>query len=201
MVRARLRIIIPLLQVLIFILAFSLDAHLSARYLGRSYYLRAISVTTLSHLVLKLNFPLLVLWLPIAYPMSAVSYHSPHASSPTGVILTLWNLTILTSLAAFWYLVVVEVEMRKRKASCLRFSGRLMERLKATVMILIGVGAAVYALWDGYRQLVVLDQINRLHLWRSFVVDTLTGGLLLIGWAAVLITIGVQDWVRVSGSR
>ena len=68
MVRARLRIIIPLLQVLIFILAFSLDAHLSARYLGRSYYLRAISVTTLSHLVLKLNFPLLVLWLPIAYP-------------------------------------------------------------------------------------------------------------------------------------
>ncbi len=202
MARTKLRIIIPLLQVLIFILAFSLEARLSARYLGRSYYLRAICVTTLFDLVLKLNFPLVVLWLPIAYPMSAVSYHSPHASSPTGVILGVWDLAILTSIAAFWYLVVVEVEMRKRKTSCLRFSGRLMERVKATVMILIGVGAAVYALWDGYRQLVVLDQINRMHLfWSSFVVDTLIGGLLLIGWAAALITIGVQDMVRVSGSR
>jgi len=203
MARTKLRIIIPLLQVLIFVLAFSLVARLSARYLGRSYYLSAICVTTLFHLVLKLNFPLVILGLPIIYLTSlALSYVSPPTGALRAVISGACVLAILTSIAAFWYFVVVEVEMRKRKTSCLRFSGQFMERLKATVMILIGVGAAVYALWDGYRQLVVLDQINRMHLfWSSFVVDTLIGGLLLIGWAAALITIGVQDMVRVSGSR
>lgn len=33
-----------------------------------------------------------------------------------------------------------------------------MERLKATVMIMVGVGAAADALWDGH-ELVVLDQV------------------------------------------
>lgn len=66
-------------------------------------------------------------------------------------------------------------------------------------MILIGVGAAVYALWDG-RRLVALDQVNRHHLfWSGVVADALIGGLFLVGWAAALITIGVQDIMRTAG--
>src|ERR1700730_18678694 len=88
--------------------------------------------------------------------------------------------------------------MGKRRARCLRFSGRPIERLKATVMILVGVGAAVFAVWDGHR-LVVLDQINRHHLfWSSVFADALIGGVFLVGWAAALITIGVPDIVRAS---
>lgn len=116
----RLRVIIPSLQVLVLILAFAAGPIMGKRYAERPDSGRAYTVTSL-RLVLKLNFPLVVLWLPIAYPMSAPSYPSSHASSPTGVILAVWDLAILTSTAAFWYLVVVEVEMRKRKASCLRF--------------------------------------------------------------------------------
>jgi hypothetical protein len=199
MPRTRLRIIIPLLQVLLIILAFAADDLIGK--LGWSLPgLRYACAVTLPTLVLKLNFPLVVLWLPIAYPMSVISYRSSGASSPTGVMLVVSDLAILTSAAAFWYFVVVEVEMRRRKASCLRFSGRFMERTKATVMILVGIGAAVYALWDGHR-LVVLDQMNRHHLfWSGVVADALIGGIFLVGWAAALITIGVQDVVRGSES-
>lgn len=200
MARTRLRIIIPLLQVVALVLAFSLDPLLGRRFTGRSDLVIAYIITP-EHLVLKLNFPLAILGLPIIY-LTAGAF--PNTGSPTGALNALifgaYVLAIVTSTAAFWYLVVVEVEMRKRKASCLRFSGRYMERLKATVLILIGVAAAVYALWDGH-QLVVLDQVNRHGLfWSVVVADALIGGLFLFGWAAALIAMGVQDIVRVSAT-
>jgi uncharacterized membrane protein YesL len=159
-------------------------------------------VVTPEHLVLKLNFPLAVVGLPLLY-LTAGAF--PNTGSSTrmlnAVISGAFVLATLTSTAAFWYLVVVEVEMRRRKSSYLRFSGRYLERLKAVVLILIGVGAAVYALWDGHR-LVVFAQINRHHFfWSSVVADALIGGLFLFGWAAALITMGVQDIMRVSDSR
>ena len=199
--RTRLRIVIPLLQVLLLILAFAADGMIGKLGWNNRPGLRYACAVTLPALVLKLNFPLMVLWLPIAYPMGVISYRSSDASSHTGTILVVSDLAILTSTAAFWYFVVGEVEMRKRKASCLRFSGRFMERIKATIMILVGVGAAVYALWDGHR-LVVLDQINRHHLfWSSVVADAVIGGVFLVGWAAALITIGVQDIVKAPEAR
>jgi hypothetical protein len=149
-----------------------------------------------------MNFPLSIVWLPVVY-LTSLAF--PNGSSPKGALGAMisggYILAILTSTAAFWYFVVVEVEMRRRNASYLRFSGRLLERLKATAMILVGVGAAVFALWDG-RRLVVLDQVNRHHLFRSSVLaDALIGGLFLVGWAAALIAIGVQDIVRAFGVR
>lgn len=202
MTGTKLRIIVPLLQVLILVLVFPLDPLLSKRYVTRSD-LEVAYVITPEHLLLKLNFPLVVLGLPVIYltrlPFSQAS--SP-AGAPGAVIFGVYVLAIVASTAAFWYLVVVEVEMRKRRSSCLRFSGGLMERLKATAMILIGVGAAISVLWDGYRQFVVLDQLIRNHdFWSVFVVDTLIGGLFVIAWAAALITIGLQDITRVLGPR
>jgi hypothetical protein len=197
MARTRLRIIIPLLQVLILILAFSLDPLLSKHYVTRSD-LEVAYVATPEHLALKLNFPLAVLELPVIYASLAFSSGGPSTGTLGEVLFGIYFFVIVMSTAAFWYLVVREAEMRMRKASCLRFSGRLAERLKATVMILMGVGAAVFALWDGHG-LIVRSRINSLH-WSSLA-DALIGGLFLFAWAATLITIGVQDIVRVSGSR
>lgn len=197
MARTRLRIIIPLIQVLIFVLVFSLDPLLSKRYVTRSD-LEIAYVVTPEHLVLKLNFPLAILGLPIIYASLAFSSGGSSTGALGPVLFGIYALVIVTSTAAFWYLVVVEAEMRKRKASCLRFSGRHLERLKGTIMILMGVGAAVYALWDGHR-LVVLDQVNRHGLfWSAVVADALIGGIFLVGWAAALIKIGVQDIARTS---
>lgn len=198
MARTRLRFVIPLLQVLFVILAFSLDPLLSRHFVMRSDLEIAYVVTPL-HLVLKMNFPLAIVGLPAIYLTGLVF---PGARPPTEavgtVIFGIYALAILASTAAFWYFVVVEVEMRKHGASCLRFSGRHLEKLKAVVLILIGIGAAIFALWDG-RRLVVLDQVNRHHLfWSSVVADALIGGLFLFGWAAALITIGAQDIVRAS---
>lgn len=74
-----------------------------------------------------------------------------------------------------------------------------METLKATVVILIGAGE-VYALGDDY-ELLYLEQANRHGLFWSVVVrDCLIGDPILTGWAGALITIGIQDIVRVSNS-
>ena len=141
---------------LVLILVFAAAPFTGKRFWNRPD-LRYAYVFTPLRLVLKLNFPLVVLLLTVAYPIGVAT------SDTSGVVLRavtsgVYDLAILTSTAAFWYFVV-EVEMGKRRARCLRFSGRPIERLKATVMILVGVGAAVFAVWDGHR-LVVLDRIN-----------------------------------------
>lgn len=59
-IRAKLRVIVPVLQLIIIILAFSLDPLLSERYVTRSD-LRVAYIVTPEHLVLKLNFPLTTL--------------------------------------------------------------------------------------------------------------------------------------------
>ena len=200
MTRTRLRIIIPVLQVLILIFVFSLDSLLGKHFVGRSD-LDIAYVKTPEHLVLKLNFPLAILELPVIYASLAFSSGGPSTGALGAVLFGIYVLIIVASTAAFWYVVVVEVEMRKHKSSCLRFSGQHFEKLKSIVLILVGVGAAVFALWDGH-QLVVLDRVNdHYFFWSSVVVDALIGGLFLFGWAGALITIGVQDIVRVSGPK
>ena len=200
MARTKARIVIPLLQALILIFVFSLDPLISKHYVTRSD-LEVAYVTTPEHLVLKLNFPLAIVELPAIYASLAFSSRRPSTGALGALLFGAYALAIAASAAAFWYLVVVEVETRKRKSSCIRFSERHLEKLKAVVLILIGVGAAVYALWDGHR-LVVFDQINRHYFfWSAVVADALIGGLFLFSWAAALITIGVQDIVRVSDSR
>jgi len=195
MSRTRLRIIVPLLQVLVLILAFSLDPLLSKRYVTRSD-LEVAYIVTPERLALKLNFPLAILGLPVIYASLAFSSGGPSTGVLGTVLFGIYVLVIVTSAAAFWYLVVVEVEMRKRKASCLRFLGRrYLEKLKAVVLILIGVSAAVFALWDGHG-LIVRSRINSLY-WSSLA-DALIGGFFLLGWAAALVTMGVQDIGRAS---
>ena len=180
----KLRAIIPLIQVLVLILAVAADS-LSAR----QPELRYPYATTLFRVVtLKLNFPLAGVWLAMFYPFSFVQ--------PSSFTQILSPALVLTSTAAFWYFVVVEVERRKRGSSCLRFSSRSIETVKATVLILLGIGAAVYAFWDGNR-LVKFDLANRhYYFWAVTVADALVGGLLLLGWAMAFIAIGVQDIVK-----
>ena len=98
----------------------------------------------------------------------------------------------------FWYLVVVEAEMRKSKSSRLRFSKRHLENLKAIGLILIGVGTVAYALWDGHG-LLVRSRIDSLY-WSSLA-DAFIGGVFLLGWAAALITMGVQDIAIASDTK
>lgn len=192
--RTKLRIVIPLLQVLLLIATFSLDPLLSKRYVTQSN-LEVAYVTTPEHLVLKLNFPLAIIELPLIYASLALSPGRTSPGALGAVLFGAYVLVIGTSTAAFWYLVMVEVEMRKRKSSRLRFSGRHLEKLKAVVLILIGVGAAAFALWDGH-DLIVRSRIHSLY-WSSLV-DALIGGLFLALWAAALVTMGAQDILRVS---
>src|ERR1700685_3934571 len=114
MARTRLRIIIPLLQVVILILAFSLDPLLSKRFVTRSD-LEIAYVVTPEHLALKLNFPLAVLGLPVLYASSGFLPRSSPTSALGAVIFGVFFLVVVTSTAAFWYFVVLEVEKRKRK--------------------------------------------------------------------------------------
>jgi hypothetical protein len=197
--KTKLRIIIPLLQVIILLLVCSLEPLLGGHYVGRSDLWIAY-IKTPEHLLLKLNFPLAVVGLPLLYLAAVAFQNVPPTGALNLVIFGAFALVILASTAAFWYLVVVEVEMRKRNSSCLRFSGRYLEKLKAIVLILIGIGAAICAVWDGHR-LLVFAQIHVHNFFWSAVTDALIGGLFLFAWAAALIAMGVQDLARVLPSK
>ena len=103
----------------------------------------------------------------------------------------LFDLAIVSSVALFWYFVVIEAQMRSHGSSLIRSSKRILEVLKAGVLVAAGVGAVAYACWDGHR-LLVLGQDNR-SLYGSSMADVIIGEPLLVIWAIILIKISVQD--------
>ncbi len=199
----QMKFIVPTLQVLLLISAGLWQRILENRYAEHPETIVGYILTP-KNVLLKANFPLAVLWFPIfrALEWASSSSNPSLARGAAGVTaLVVLDTAVFSSMALFWYFVVVEIEMRKRKASHIRFAGQHMERLKATVMMLFGLGAAVFAFHDGHR-LVVLDQLN-LHrfFWSSVVADAFIGGLFLVAWGAAFIAMGVHDMVRVSGLK
>lgn len=199
----RLKFIVPTLQVLLLISASLWQRILENRYAEHPEAIVGYILTP-KNILLKANFPLAVLWFPMfrALEWALSSSNQSLARGAAGVTtLAVLDVAVFSTIALFWYFVVVEIELRKRKASHIRFSGQRLEKLKATVMMLVGLGVAVFAFWDGHR-LVVLDQLN-LHrfFWSSVVADALIGGLFLVAWGAAFIAMGVQDIVRVSGLK
>jgi hypothetical protein len=107
-------------------------------------------------------------------------------------IAVVFDLAVLTSIAFFWYFVVVEIEKRNHGSSLIRFSSQPLEIVKAVVLIAAGIGAVVLACWDA-RRLLLLGQLYGRMLYWSDMINAIVGGLFLLAWAAVLITISVKD--------
>jgi len=140
---------------------------------------------------MKLNWPLVVAWSPVVYLMERLSSNqnpSLTAIQIAGAIA--FGLAIISSLAAFWYLVVVESQARKRGGSVVRFQSALGELAKIVFLFIGGVAAPIYAYVDG-RALLVAYQDNPRFV--GLAVDAFLGGVFLVTWGMILTMVAVHD--------
>jgi hypothetical protein len=137
-------------------------------------------------IVIKLNFPLAVLWSPILYAMERFSVNLNPASVVIRTsILILFVIAFAASTFLFWYFVVAELEMRSQGKSLIRFTNWFAEICKAVTLFVVGAGALAYA---------VVEAKRLLHFDRSKT-DAFIGGLFLLAWAFALITASIRDLV------
>jgi hypothetical protein len=191
----RLRVIVPTLQVILLVSAGIWHGILTKYEFHRHPELITGYGVAPIDILGKMNFPLLVLWLPVVYPITyglSTSYLNLPAGAPLVAIVGVFDLAVLVSVALFWYGVIAEAEMRRHGSSLIRSSMRIVEVLKATVLAVTGVGAVAYACWDGHR-LLLLGRSNPSAFYWSSVVDAIIGEPLLVIWAVVLIMTSVQD--------
>ena len=173
---------------------------LERHYIDQPDTIHKYSGTALQ-LLLKLNFPLVVLWSPIGYLIN-VGLSSSSLNLPSGLLGTALivaaDVVILASVAAFWYLIAVELEARRHGSSMVRLEARTLETVKAVALVIVGVAAVVYACWDAHR-LLLLGQLNHNLFW-SGILNAVLGGFVLLIWAILLIKISVQDF-RIAAER
>jgi hypothetical protein len=188
-----LRVLVPAIQVLLLIAAAAWHQvawqRLAGPGLPPQYAMAPLDI------LIKLNFPLLVLWSPVVLPLNFAlsTFHLNLPTGPTLVGLTvLFDFLVLSSVAVFWYFVVAEAETRLvRGSSLIGSSSLIVELFKAVAFGGLGVASFVYAYWDGHR-LLLLAQNNRSQPYGSNMADAIIGGLFLAIWGIVLIKISVM---------
>ena len=192
--RKRLRITIPALQVLLLIFAAFWLNIFSKVYVNQPEFIVGRAQLPIQVLI-KLNLPLAILWLPLFFALNWAS-SSNYWNLPSGttgmLIVALLDLAVLSTVALFWYFVVVEIEKRKSGSSLIRFSSRTLETAKAIVLIAVGMGAIAVTGWEFHR-LFLLNQLYRHAIYWSSMINAILGGLFLLTWAVVLIKISITD--------
>lgn len=173
----RLRVAIPVIQVLAAIVVFSL-----VKFYGSSrfyeYYLGDAQ-----GLVIGLNFPLVVFWVLVFSPIKwFTSYLPPLTGGLTAGTVALVVL-LASSVALFWYLVVSEIAMRRHGKTLLSFSTFLWQLLTVVILLCCGVGATFYSYW-----------VSR-PIWYARPTDAILSGFFPAIWGVVLIGIAIHDLV------
>jgi hypothetical protein len=99
-------------------------------------------------------------------------------------VVVLIGVVFISSVAAFWYFVVSEIEMRARGESMLRFRNRPVELIVATSLLCFGVGAGFYA-YGSVKSLIYIRPL-----------EAIVGGVLLAMWAAASRTYKFDDRLK-----
>lgn len=169
----RLRFIVPVIQVIGVVVVFVLD-----RVSDNALLLNALQVRSL---LLKVSYPLVFIWFVIGSVADSVpASWSPHQGFLFAVIKISVGAALVLSLAAFWYLVMVEIEMRMHGHSMLRFSGLANQCLLSAVIFVLGIVAIIYA-----------------YLNWSLRLDRVLGTMILVAWGLALIGMATYDLIIV----
>ena len=133
-------------------------------------------------LVLTLNLPLAALWIVVFLPLRFLAPRLFEQPPPHSILVVL-GMFLLLSVFVFWYLVVVEVELRRHGKSMLRPSG-WPKQLAAALVILCCAGAAAYFAYTATEPYWKLNPY--LEVIRGFFPAV---------WAVVLAGIGIHDLI------
>jgi len=134
-------------------------------------------------IAIKINFPVFAFWGPIAILIDHL--HGPPFAPSSVVMSTIILILVVGIFAAsiilFWYFFVLEVEMRLKNESLIRFTSWLAETCTALILFAMGTGAIVYA---------VLEARRLLHRSNT---DAIAGGAFLLTWGALFVTTSIRD--------
>lgn len=135
-------------------------------------------------IVIKLNFPIALLWSPILYFMERFSdYLNPSSVVMKTISLVFFLVLFGLSIVLFWYFLAAEVELRIQNRSMIRFRNWFAETCKALILFAMGTGAIAYAAFEADRLL---------HFDRSKT-DAVVGGAFLLAWGVLFITMSIRD--------
>jgi hypothetical protein len=135
-------------------------------------------------IVIKVNFPIALVWSPILYFMERFpDYFNPTSAVIKTISLVFFVTAFGLSVVLFWYFLMAEVEMRLQNKSMIRFKSWLGEICKTVILFAVGIGAIVYAAFEANRLL---------HFDRSKTDAVIGGGFLLV-WGALFITTSIRD--------
>lgn len=189
-----LRIVVPAVQVsaVLCLLGWERLAH-TERTL--SFY-----VLPLRHTLLNLNFPLVILWWPIIEFIEVLSGYLAFLSQQTGMLAIIaagvTAVGVISSVALFWYFVVVEIQMRSKGKSLVNSSNVALNFAKVSIFFLCGVGTFIHA----YSETIRLFQhgLAPYGLWPAEIV---LGALLLTVWGTTFIGVSIADFRKLTAIR
>jgi hypothetical protein len=173
----RLRIVVAIAQVTAVALAYGLPkiASPSAN--------RSIFSSVLERLVDALNYPVMACWYVIFLVADSV-FRLPSTGGPGFTIeVVALAILVLSSVAAFWYYAVLEMQLRQQGRSCLRFDSPGKQILVSCVMLLFGLVAIAYA---GYIARFALNPAN--VQW-----DRVIYAIVLCVWCVTLVRLAISD--------
>jgi len=135
----RLKIAIPAFQVAMAVLVFSLSRlHITNIY-QEVYLHRAREI------LIGINFPVVVVSIVVFAPIKwIVEYLSEINRTVALVAQALVLGMVLIGVALFWYLLVKEVELRRRQQSMLRSANSTKQHLVTVMLVVCGLGSALY---------------------------------------------------------
>jgi hypothetical protein len=178
-------IVVAGLQVLIIIVL------VAVHYVWRDPHFLVRYYEPARNLVLKENFPLVVLLAPVAYALQLCGgLPSPVRGICLAIGTTFLGIALLPSVGFFWYFVATETGMRMRGQSRLRFHNAIAESAVLLVLFLMGAGAILYVLSNKASWLSGNNQIA-----------VLVGNACLLVWGAVLLAVAIADFRWLLKSR
>jgi hypothetical protein len=180
----RLRIAVPLIQVLAVVGVYALPKLVHGT--GEFY----IGIFAAQSLVNKMNFPLMAVWSVCFW---ALDRATPYLPTLTGVFFAVAIFVIavlvVSSVALFWYFVIAETEMRSYGRSILRSTDRLKELLIIGLLFCLGAGTFIYA----------YSYVRSCFYFRM--AEAILGGSLLVAWGVVFVVLSVHDAILFSRNK
>jgi hypothetical protein len=178
----RLKVIIPALQML------TVVGVLVWQKMALSEPMSTMYVLPTRQLILNLNIPLAAIWWAFILGFEWVGNYLPFLQEPNALGFA-FVLAIFVSIGLFWQFVVVEVQLRIRGQSLIRFPNRIVESGKLVIFFFGGIGTLFYAYTEAIRPSE--HGLARYGLWP---VEIALTALFLAIWGAAFIGIFIYDF-------
>jgi hypothetical protein len=187
----RLRILVPVAQILAVIAVFASKSALK----GRTSLIIHAAVMVLAK---QVNYPVWVVVYPIMVGIEKSQHYLPVML--VDLLSVLASALLPVGVFWLWYALITEIEMRRRGRSMLKFAASWKTLLCMIILLAFAAGAfaKAYVIGSGviHERLGYLRYLLALGHW-----DELVGMLILTTWGLLLVGVAIHDLTAMLGAR